>query len=267
LLDININSKNNWKVKYFKMAKNNSLLKIEGTLDNLTFYKSADGHLVRTKGGVSKNRIMNDPAFARTRENGVEFGHSASSGKMLRDAIGVFVFRAKDSKLSSRLMKVMSDVKNQDLVSARGQRNVNEGLASSEGQNLLKGFDFNNRAMLRSVLFAPLTIDIPSGKIVFDNFIPASHLRYPSGASHFSVQSAFLNMDFATGISAVTFSDTQNYPIDTLTSSFDLEPDGVPIGSGTQIYFLLIEFFQEVNGVQYLLNNGMYNVLNILEVI
>jgi hypothetical protein len=29
----------------------------------------------------------------------------------------------------------------------------------------------------------------------------------------------------------------------------------------------LIEFFQEVNGVQYLLNNGMYNVLNILEVI
>ena len=100
------------------MAKNSSLFKIEGTLDNVTFYKSADGYFVRTKGGVSKHRIMNDPAFVRTRENGT------SSGKLLRDAVSSFVFKAKDSKLSSRLMKVMSDIKNQDLVSARGERNV-----------------------------------------------------------------------------------------------------------------------------------------------
>ena len=43
------------------MAKQNSLVKIEGTIENLTFYKSANGHFVRSKGGVSKNRIMNDP--------------------------------------------------------------------------------------------------------------------------------------------------------------------------------------------------------------
>lgn len=40
------------------MAKLNGILKIEGKLENLTFYKSADGHMVRTKGGVSKNRIL-----------------------------------------------------------------------------------------------------------------------------------------------------------------------------------------------------------------
>jgi hypothetical protein len=74
------------------MAKNKSLFKIEGTLDNVTFYKSADGYFVRTKGGVSKNRIMNDPAFVRTRENGSEFGRSASSGKLLRDSVSSFNF-------------------------------------------------------------------------------------------------------------------------------------------------------------------------------
>ncbi len=76
------------------MAKSSGILKIEGTLENLTFYKSADGHMVRTKGGVSRNRILNDPAFVRTRENGVEFGHSAQAGKLLRMAAGQLVFKA-----------------------------------------------------------------------------------------------------------------------------------------------------------------------------
>jgi hypothetical protein len=45
-----------------------------------------------------------------------------------------------------------------------------------------------------------------------------------------------------------------------------LTPSGVPAGSGVGMHVLLIEFFQEVNGVQYMLNNGAYNVLNLLEV-
>ena len=52
------------------MAKQSSLIKIEGTLDDLTFYKSADGYVIRKKGGVSKDQTLNYPAFARTRENG-----------------------------------------------------------------------------------------------------------------------------------------------------------------------------------------------------
>lgn len=49
------------------MARQSSLIKISGTLEDLTFFKSADGHMVRMKGGVSGDRIKNDPAFARTR--------------------------------------------------------------------------------------------------------------------------------------------------------------------------------------------------------
>ena len=59
------------------MGKLAGIIKLEGTLDGLTFYKSADGYLVRTKGGVSKTKIMNDPSFARTRENLCEFGANA----------------------------------------------------------------------------------------------------------------------------------------------------------------------------------------------
>ncbi|WP_339895393.1 hypothetical protein [uncultured Algibacter sp.] len=42
------------------MAKLKGIIKLEGTLDNLTFYKGQEGYLVKTKGGVSKERIQND---------------------------------------------------------------------------------------------------------------------------------------------------------------------------------------------------------------
>jgi hypothetical protein len=249
------------------MAKNSSLFKIEGTLDNVTFYKSADGYFVRTKGGVSKNRIMNDPAFVRTRENGREFGRSASSGKLLRDAVSSFVFKAKDSKLSSRLMKVMSDIKNQDLVSTRGERNVVEGLATATGKAYLKGFDFNNRASMRSVFFSPFTVDSATGAITVTDLKPTEQIRYPEGATHFSMQSGFVNLDFETGTSDITYSAVSNLPIDGTVSTVSLTPSGVPSGTGLEFMVLLIEFFQEVNGQQYSLNNGAFNVLNIVEVL
>lgn len=249
------------------MAKLNGILKIEGTLDNLTFYKSADGHMVRTKGGVSKKRILNDPAFIRTRENGAEFGKSANAGKMLRMAVGPMVFKAKDPKLSSRLLQMMSKIKNLDTVSVRGERNVSEGILTLDGQLALRGFDFNNRAALKSVLATPYVLDTNTGEVLIADFTPGEELRFPAGATHFSMRSAFVNLDFVTGLSDVTFSNVVNLPIDFTTATQTLTPTGIPMGAGTQLYLILIEFFQEVNGVSYPLKNGAFNVLNVLDVV
>ena len=66
------------------MAKQEGLIKLKGTVGDLSFYKTKDGHLARMKGGVDAERIKNDPAFERTRENGAEFGRSGKAGKLLR---------------------------------------------------------------------------------------------------------------------------------------------------------------------------------------
>lgn len=248
------------------MAKLNGILKIEGTLENLTFYKSADGHMVRTKGGVSRNRIMHDPAFVRTRENGVEFGQSAQAGKLLRMAAGQLVFKAKDSKLSSRMLQVMASIKNADLVSARGERKVALGIQTEEGKQALRGFDFNQRAVLPAVLYAPYSLDVATGGISLADFNPVQQLRNPQGATHFSMQSAFLKLDFESGVSSITYSDVVNLGTQSGEATHALTPTSVPDGSGISFYLFLIEFFQEVNGVQYPLNNGAFNVLHIVDV-
>ena len=248
------------------MAQQKGLIKIEGTLDNLTFYKSANGYQVRTKGGVSKERIMNDPAFARTRENGSEFGGSASAGKLLRNSLGTMLFNAKDAKLSSRLLKVMSAVKNLDATSARGARNVADGLLTAEGKMLLQGFDFNGRAPLTSVLYCPYVLNATTGGISIPNLNAQMQLRFPDGATHFSMQSAAVNVDFATGSGEIRYSTTEVYEVTATALSPNLVPSAVPAGVGVPMNLLLIQFFQRVNGVNYALNNGSFNVLNLIQI-
>ncbi|EIA08653.1 hypothetical protein HJ01_02375 [Flavobacterium frigoris PS1] len=52
------------------MARQNGIIKLKGTIGDITFYKTKDGHLAREKGGIDAKGIATDPAFQRTRENG-----------------------------------------------------------------------------------------------------------------------------------------------------------------------------------------------------
>ena len=249
------------------MAKASGIIKIEGTVEDLTFYKKDGKNFVRKKGGIAKERIANDANFVRTRENNNEFAHSGSSGKVLRLAMGSLVFKAKDSKLSSRLLQTMSRIKNMDSTSARGERNVATGIATPEGKLQLKGFDFNGNAPLKGVFFAPYTLNTTTGEIAITNFIPLEQLNYPQGATHISLQSAVVHLDFATSESEIAYSPIVNLPIDLTMASQTLLPSSVPSGSGVKLFLFMISFYQEVNAVQYSLKNEEYNVLNILEVV
>lgn len=249
------------------MAKNKSIIKIIGTLDDLTFYKGKEGYIVRTKGGVSKNRIKTDPAFARTRENGAEFKHIAHSGKLLRRSVIGLIEDAKDGRLTSRLMHVMARVKNEDLTSNRGERNVATGLATANGKQYLKGFDFNGEAPLDSVLLTDYSLDTATGEIELVDFSPMQHIAVPQGTTHVSLRSGFLNLDFATEAKALELSPIVNLALNSAAATVTLTPAAVPAGTGNELFFLKVAFFQEMNGTQYPLNNGAFNALQLVEVL
>lgn len=248
------------------MAKQKSILKIEGTLDELTFYKGQDGFMVRTKGGVSKNRIMNDPAFARTRENGMEFGHCAKMSKLLRLSILDLLQDAKDNRLHSRLMQRLAEVKNCDLTSARGNRTVANGLSTSEGKEALKGFNFNRNATLGQVLLKDFELDMTTGEISLLDFHIQQHVQVAEGATHVALRSGFLNLDFDTFEKELMLSTVVNLMVDAPMDDVVLLPSGVPTGSGQMLYFLKVSFYQEVNGAQYPLRNGIFNALEMVAV-
>jgi hypothetical protein len=85
-------------------------------------------------------------------------------------------------------------------------------------------------------------------------------LAVPEGATHVSLRT----VDFQEGVYHTRFSNRGNFGVTTATASYSFIPSEVSSGIGISIHFFLIEFFQEVNGVQYSLENNSYNVLSVL---
>lgn len=250
------------------MAKQVGIFPIEGALENVSFYKSEDGYRVRKKSGVSKDRIMNDPAFVRTRENLNQFGLNAKAGKFIRNAIPSLLKKGKDSRVSSRLSKVMGDIAKQDHLSARGQKKIAVVASANDGLALLKGFNFNKRAVLQSVLDAAIQVDAASGIVKIPEFIPEDNLTAPQAATHVGFRSGFASINFETHESSTVYSPKVQLPINLAMTNVTLEPPSVPDTGAAQkmMVVLLVEFYQDVDGVLYPLSNGAFNALSILDI-
>ncbi len=249
------------------MARQRSIIKLGGTIGGITFYKSKDGYLAREKGGVSADRIRNDPAFQRTRENGAEFGRAGKAGKVLRNSIRQLLQNINDSRMVSRLTKEMIKVVQMDNINPRGLRNVIDGEAE-----LLIGFDFNSNGKLGNTIYAPWekTLDRATGdaSVSFAPFVPAQMITAPGGTTHFKITVAAMEIDFEnesyvapTGESIVL--PWNNNPTASLEIPLQLTEDS------THPLFLAlgVEFYQQVNGENYPLKNGTYNALKIIDVI
>lgn len=249
------------------MARQKGLIKLKGTIGGITFYKtSQDGHLAREKGGIEKERIMNDPAFQRTRENGSEFGRAGKAGKTLRVALRALLINSTDGRMTSRLHKAMMKVIQADLVNERGLRNVIDGEAE-----LLEGFEFNARGKLGTSLFAPYTaaIDRVSGELTVDipPFIPSNMIVAPSGTTHYKIISGGADIDFENEVFMEATSSTAILPWDSVATVAVAHTNQVTAASVKPLFLALgIEFYQEVNAQMYPLKNGAFNPLALVKV-
>ena len=248
------------------MARQRSIIKLDGTIGGITFYKSKDGYLAREKGGISAERIANDPAFQRTRENGSEFGRAGKAGKMLRTALRPLLLNSADGRMVSRLTQAMMKVIQADTVSVRGLRNVIDGEAE-----LLFGFEFNIRGKLGTSLFAPFvaTIDRVAGEISVDiaSFIPANMIAAPSGTTHFKIISGGAEVDFEAETFVVATSETAILPWDTTPTAVINQVNAVTAASTKPLFLALgVEFYQQINGTMYPLKNGAFNPLSVAKV-
>lgn len=245
------------------MARQKGILKIKGTIGDITFYKTKDGYLVKEKSAIEGNRIASDPAFQRTRENNSEFGRAGKAGKVLRTALRPLLLNTSDSRMVGRLTQAMMKVIKADLVSNRGLRNVIDGETE-----LLVGFEFNINGKLSNSLYAPTssTIDRVTGDITLDipSFVPSDMVAAPTGTTHFKIISGGAEVDFEAETHVVTTSETVILPWDTTPTAVITHTNAVTPNSTKPLFLAVgVEFYQEVNGTMYPLKNGAYNPLSI----
>lgn len=169
------------------MAKSKSLFEIDGTLGNVTFYRSNGQNYAKTKGSITKKQIMGDKAFQRLRENMQEFAGSAKAGKAFREIFAGIVKIMQDSILSGRVTKMMKRIVSNG-AGRRGEREINiEGYGY-----MLNGLEFNDKLHLSSVFYAPYAAPVVSAtrdsiQLTVADFDTDSYLRAPQGATHFKL--------------------------------------------------------------------------------
>ena len=76
------------------------------------------------KGGANRDLIMNNPTFARTRENMNEFNGCGVAVKAIRHGLLNLVPEQTDKNFTARLMKVVREINRRDTDGFRGKRAI-----------------------------------------------------------------------------------------------------------------------------------------------
>lgn len=244
------------------MARQKSVIKLEGPLGDLSFYSSVFGDIVRRKGGASKEKIKRSPAFKNLRLHQHEFAGCAAAGKLLRQSLAQLTRQMPDHTLVWRMTRLMNQLKDLDTVSDRGKRLSGNGLDGPAGKHLLKIFDFNSKAPLPGVLKRPVILD--QGGLVIKGLITARDLVQPKGATHVRLCGVALRIDLEKNEYTLN-TEAKDLKLDKLVQNIRLAPTLAP-GSGFAIWLLHLCFFQEINGLLYPLENKAGNCLGVIEV-
>ncbi len=93
-------------------------------------------------GGFNGDAIKTKDSMVRVRENSTEFGAASKALKQFRRSLRPVFNPPKNKDLHQRLMRLFTQLKDLDGVSARGSRRVANGIVTVKGKHLLKNFVF-----------------------------------------------------------------------------------------------------------------------------
>lgn len=126
---------------YFEdMATYESLITITGAVGDLVFYNLNGKNVVRKKSGFNKAAFKKSPSYEKVRQNSSEFGHCSKIGKIIRKSLEVYIKEAGDPLLYQKFAKLMTAIKDLDIISERGKRTVENGFKTEAGKKLLREF-------------------------------------------------------------------------------------------------------------------------------
>ena len=236
------------------MAKQRGIVFFEGTLGGINFYYRKGVPIARTAGGgFNAKAIKHSPNMVRVRENNSEFALCSQANKTFKQAIRPFMIGYKDGTLHSRLMQLFLSIKDSDIISERGKRNVNLGMASDKGKQFLKDFVFTPKR--RSLLPCSYGFDWDTLTFKATGFqVPLA--GFPEEASYMEVLLGVVRFDFETNTYVQVIEAPLVIERDFSGNEFSVSVAALPSGTGTLFAMVRVAFYQTVNGEGYLLPGG-----------
>lgn len=175
------------------MAEQKGILKFTGSLGNLRFYKMDGKYYIATKGGPTREQVLTDPTFQRTRENMSEFGRAGKNAKWLRQAFApILQYVPRKFVYQTLLSAFLKEIKT-DIYSPRGKRGF---ITKTTGAHLI-GTDLG-QSRIAEVCYASFTsseaaanyiepfygISTQGATLTIPSFNPGTDTNPPAGATH-----------------------------------------------------------------------------------
>ncbi|WP_026705045.1 hypothetical protein [Flavobacterium soli] len=226
------------------MAKQVGIVPLVGTIDGINFYMRK-GKLVARKagGGFTKERIQKSASMVRVRESNTEFGHCSRVKKLFKDSLFPFLGKQRNEELQGRLMQLFIQIKNTDLVSERGKRQIAVGLEHADGKALLEGFCFTSFCLPTDTG----SYDATAAAYTLNGFAP-KRLKFITGATHFELQLGVVVLDLVEQRATLFSSEVVRVSKNGGVQDISL-PVVIPAAAnGIRIAVLHYRFSQEVNG-------------------
>lgn len=178
------------------MAKVTAPFEIEGTIDDLNFYKASEQNLVRLKGkpGITKEQFANNPIFNPIREHGTEFGSCVRKSRVFRLLAKQFYDNAKEVSFAGRVNQLLFEILEEDTTNKKGERKLEIGLQNPELHEILVNFEANKLRPLNKVLNKKITFDWKQNKINLTTINTEKDIVWPeSDANRIHIQLAIAN--------------------------------------------------------------------------
>lgn len=233
------------------MARQKGIIRITGTINGLNFYTRMNSDLVRASGGGFNSE--SSKKYPRIKENNTEMGNASKVNSKFKRSFRELQFGYKDGTLHYRLQSLFMSIKDLDEQSIRGQRQVHLGIATDYGKRLLKDFKFTpKRPMLLNGI---LDFDWNNFTLNVSQF-NVQAVDMPESADLMGLELMAIDFDFEHLSYTNVRSSLLEIHRDFGDDSFSLQTPPLLSSQGIRFAMLRVAFYQQVNGINYLLKGA-----------
>jgi hypothetical protein len=252
------------------MAYQTGVIEYKGSFKSIRHWRNRKDPKVYAgeKGGANRDLVMNNPAFARTRENMNEFGGCGVVVKAIRRGLLELLPEHSDTHFTGRLMKIIKMINLKDPTGKRGARAIKISLNKS----MLKSLNLHEKRKIDFELKSSVKTSHPDSRneatIMVNGLNPGPHLvpghaQFYRVVNHLSIISDFVYvaddkkytpLSTLNATAAYVYSDytAVNTPLSiALKASFPVGT--LPGDSDTVLQCIGIEFYNRVGTDGYVL--------------
>lgn len=227
------------------MAKQEGFILLEGTLGGINFYfREGEALARRAGGGFTRAAIKHRENMVKIRESNSEFAACSKVNKTFKEAIQPLLVGYKDGTLHSRLMQLFLKVKDEDVISERGKRSVQQGISSPAGKQLFKDFVFTPQRP--KILSCPYEFDWNAGTFTVREF-DVDQVRFPEGADHIEIRVGLIRFNFESLAYEQVLAQPAVIARDFEGNFLQIRCNKLAGGEGTLFAMVRIAFYHQVN--------------------